>query len=132
MISLLPLSNFMLSLQTRLGAGSDGVAAVQMHPFFKGLDWKKVLLKEIPPPFVPPAAGNVPKPIWEQEINRETLHQPVSALRGVDPFSDFDFTSPVGRSVFEQVPGAGSPATATGTQSSPIDMVYLLTTHKDR
>jgi len=29
-------------------------SAVRAHPYFKGLDWDKLLRKEIPPPFVPP------------------------------------------------------------------------------
>jgi serum/glucocorticoid-regulated kinase 2 len=32
-------------------------AAIRAHPYFKGLDFDKLLRKEIPPPFVPPVTG---------------------------------------------------------------------------
>jgi hypothetical protein len=39
--------------ESRLGYGPEDAAAIQRHPFFAGLDWKKVLQREIPPPFKP-------------------------------------------------------------------------------
>jgi RAC serine/threonine-protein kinase len=30
---------------------------VKAHPYFKGVDWDKLIQKEIPPPFVPPVSG---------------------------------------------------------------------------
>ncbi len=29
-------------------------AQVKSHPYFKGIDWEKLLQKEIKPPFIPP------------------------------------------------------------------------------
>jgi len=32
-------------------------ATIKAHPYFKGLDWEKLLRKEMPPPFIPPVTG---------------------------------------------------------------------------
>jgi len=31
--------------------------AIKSHPYFKGVDWEKLVNKEIPPPFIPPVKG---------------------------------------------------------------------------
>ncbi|TYZ68158.1 hypothetical protein PybrP1_005109 [[Pythium] brassicae (nom. inval.)] len=43
--------------EDRLGFHS-GVAEVKQHPFFNGVDWEKVLKKQLPPPLVPGPAGD--------------------------------------------------------------------------
>ncbi|KAJ1919933.1 Serine/threonine-protein kinase Sgk2 [Tieghemiomyces parasiticus] len=42
---------------TRLGEGPQGTRDVQAHPFFDGIDWKKLYAKEISPPYNPDVAG---------------------------------------------------------------------------
>ncbi len=39
--------------ETRLGAGVNGRRNIQSHKFFKALDWKALLARQVPPPFVP-------------------------------------------------------------------------------
>lgn len=43
--------------EDRLGF-TTGVAEVKQHPFFKGVDWEKVLKKQLPPPLIPGPAGD--------------------------------------------------------------------------
>jgi RAC serine/threonine-protein kinase len=33
-------------------------AAIKAHPYFKGIDWDKLIQKEITPPFIPPVKGD--------------------------------------------------------------------------
>jgi len=37
----------------RLGSGPDGANDVKRHPFFKDIDWEKLLRKEVEPSFKP-------------------------------------------------------------------------------
>ena len=37
----------------RLGSGEHGLSRIQAHPFFAGIDWRKVYAKEYVPAFVP-------------------------------------------------------------------------------
>jgi len=45
------------NVSKRLGSGPTGVNEIKKHPYFKTINWKKLLNKEIDPPFRP----NVPK-----------------------------------------------------------------------
>ena len=40
----------------RLGSGADGAAAIQRHDFFKGVNWRKLLAREVDAPFRPAVA----------------------------------------------------------------------------
>ena len=33
-------------------------AAIKAHPYFKGVNWEKLLKKEVPPPFIPPVVND--------------------------------------------------------------------------
>ena len=37
----------------RLGSGADGAASIKRHPFFKGMDWKKLEAREVASKFKP-------------------------------------------------------------------------------
>lgn len=37
----------------RLGAGDKDAKEVKKHPFYAGMDWKMLLLKQIQPPYIP-------------------------------------------------------------------------------
>eukprot|EP01133_Synstelium_polycarpum_P019096 gene19096-22869_t len=43
--------------QKRLGSGESDVEEIKSHPFFKSLNWTKVLNKEVDPPFKPHLNG---------------------------------------------------------------------------
>ncbi|KAK9727971.1 hypothetical protein K7432_001423 [Basidiobolus ranarum] len=40
-------------IRKRLGCGDDGFARLKAHPWFKDMDWEKLLTKEAQPPFEP-------------------------------------------------------------------------------
>lgn len=42
---------------TRIGCREGGVAEIKSHPWFKGIDWEKLVLKQIPPPYIPRTTG---------------------------------------------------------------------------
>ncbi len=42
----------------RLGNGKNGIYDIISHPFFKGFDWKNLLLQNLVPPYVPLTKGN--------------------------------------------------------------------------
>lgn len=37
----------------RLAAGKDGINEIKNHEFFEGVNWDKMLAKQVPTPFVP-------------------------------------------------------------------------------
>lgn len=42
----------------RLGSGSNGIYDIISNPFFKGFDWKNLLLQNLNPPYIPLIKGN--------------------------------------------------------------------------
>jgi len=43
----------LLSREPESRLGSNGAEEIKKHPFFKSIDWKKLLAKQIQPPFKP-------------------------------------------------------------------------------
>lgn len=89
--------------EERLGA--QGVDAVQSHPFFKSIQWDKLLQKEIDPPFKPiiqpqpnsNPANVVSAPI-ESNLTNQEMHQILPSTEntttGTSPsFSNFSYSS---------------------------------------
>ncbi|KAL0485534.1 serine/threonine-protein kinase [Acrasis kona] len=80
--------------EERLGAqkGED----VQNHPFFQGIDWQKLLDKQIEPPFKPIAATNavIEQVISQQDMNQIMPSDDGAVTLGSSPsFSNFSYSS---------------------------------------
>lgn len=43
----------LLNRDPALRLGANGAAEIKSHPFFASIDWKKLLAKQIQPPFKP-------------------------------------------------------------------------------
>lgn len=48
-------------------------AAIKAHPYFKGMNWEKLLKKEIPPPFVPPVKGKLDVSMVDSSFTSERV-----------------------------------------------------------
>lgn len=58
----------------RLGAnGTEGMNALKTHPFFKGIDWKKLSKKEVKSPFPPPVRSNSDYTLIDPEFLNEDI-----------------------------------------------------------
>jgi len=74
--------------QKRMCSGPTGSAEIQNHSFYKTVDWKKLMVKQMKAPFIPPAKDN-----FDPSLKSENAEPPVG--RGVDKnleFSDVNFT----------------------------------------
>lgn len=63
----------------RIGCRAGGVAEIKNHPWFADIDWEKLYMKQIPPPYVPGVseADDVSKidPEFLAEVPQETPAQ---------------------------------------------------------
>ncbi|KAJ0410773.1 hypothetical protein ATCC90586_001402 [Pythium insidiosum] len=83
--------------EERLGF-QHGVAEVKAHPFFQGIDWDKVLKRQLVPPLVPGPAGENLVNNFDPQFT-EQPHQiyvaEADAASGVDrDFAGFDYVRP--------------------------------------
>jgi len=85
--------------EKRLGCGATGKTDLMTHPFFNGLDWRKLEKKEIEPPFKPKASAKGSCANFDTDFTSEapTL-TPTSQSRvnGIDQeeFEGFTFVAP--------------------------------------
>jgi serine/threonine protein kinase len=70
---------------------------IKAHPWFRGIDWDKLLAKEVPPPYVPPVKGKeevtmIADEFKEQKV--EMTQNSATMLSDVQQalFRDFDST----------------------------------------
>lgn len=84
----------------RIGCGKEGPDELKRHPFFKNINWEKLLAKEIEPPYVPEVmsdrdTSNVDEEFL-QEAPRETpvIENEMTKLRGKSElFDNFSFVN---------------------------------------
>eukprot|EP01119_Soliformovum_irregulare_P005485 TRINITY_DN1723_c0_g1_i2.p1 TRINITY_DN1723_c0_g1~~TRINITY_DN1723_c0_g1_i2.p1 ORF type:complete len:442 (-),score=129.97 TRINITY_DN1723_c0_g1_i2:37-1362(-) len=74
----------------RLCSGATGSAEIQNHPFYKSMDWKKLMFKQSKAPFVPK--------LGEDHFDVDALGSSIEPPKADKPlpqleFGDFDFTA---------------------------------------
>eukprot|EP01147_Barroeca_monosierra_P006889 gene6889-7584_t len=79
----------------RLGSGREDAEEIKIHPFFASLDWEKMYLKQIDPPFVP----TIEHEDDFQNFDSEFLGMDVDSRDGEDSmshplFRNFSFVAP--------------------------------------
>ncbi|XP_071450098.1 ribosomal protein S6 kinase alpha-5-like [Hetaerina americana] len=80
----------------RLGGGKSDAEELKQHPFFKGMDWKKLARKELPAPFVPHITDELDVSNFSEEFTKMT---PTDSPAVVPPnfdkvFKGYSYVSP--------------------------------------
>ncbi|GAA5901650.1 hypothetical protein JCM6882_006032 [Rhodosporidiobolus microsporus] len=52
---------------SRLGSSPSGAAEIQSHPFFSPIDWPRLALRQLSPPFKPPTHADDDQPDWNDD-----------------------------------------------------------------
>lgn len=95
----------------RLGSGPNGAREVKSHPFFKGINWKKLADLELEPPFRPA----VPKGILDtSNFDTEFTEQSIAHTP-----SDFDLTGSQ-QKLFQGFSYVRTPDLEDGFPESPV------------
>ncbi|KAJ3056881.1 Serine/threonine kinase [Rhizophlyctis rosea] len=55
----------------RLGGGKSDADEIKKHPFFKGIDWDKLLRLEVTPPYYPTVSGPTDVSNFDEEFTKE-------------------------------------------------------------
>ncbi|XP_053532246.1 serine/threonine-protein kinase N1 isoform X1 [Ictalurus punctatus] len=85
--------------ERRLGSGEKDAEEVKKQPFFRNMDWEALLLRKLPPPFVPTIGDSEDVSNFDEEFTTEapTLTPPreprVLSRKDQDSFRDFDYVS---------------------------------------
>ncbi|XP_060754867.1 serine/threonine-protein kinase N1 isoform X2 [Neoarius graeffei] len=85
--------------ERRLGSGEKDAEEVKKQPFFRNMDWEALLLRKLPPPFVPTIGDREDVSNFDEEFTTEapTLTPPreprVLSRKDQDSFRDFDYVS---------------------------------------
>jgi serine/threonine protein kinase len=64
----------------RLGAQRGAWIELRPHPFFNGLDWDKVMKREVPAPYIPQTSGETGTENFEEVFTRE---KPIDSVSGL-------------------------------------------------
>eukprot|EP00457_Paulinella_chromatophora_P008681 gb/GEZN01008722.1/.p1 GENE.gb/GEZN01008722.1/~~gb/GEZN01008722.1/.p1 ORF type:complete len:413 (+),score=72.53 gb/GEZN01008722.1/:56-1294(+) len=104
----------------RLGCGKGGVEEVKAHIFFKGIDWGKLIKKQVTPPFIPNVDdGKESTQNVDQEFTNETPRDTpmmASTLQGKAAFPGFTYTG-------EPDPGKASPDPGSAAGTPPETLI---------
>jgi len=57
--------------KTRLGSGPGDAEEIKTHPFFRDIDWKKLVNRELLPPFKPNTEGKEDTSNVDEEFTKE-------------------------------------------------------------
>ena len=78
----------------RLGSSASDGHDVMAHPWFAGLDWKKLLRRELPPPFVPVVKSETDVSNFDPYFTKEEAKlTPPSGPEALDVERDESFES---------------------------------------
>jgi len=72
----------------RLGSGPDDAEEIKRHPFFDEIDWEKLAIGEIPPPWEPPVSNSLDTSQFDDEFTSMPMFSPAS----LQPQSGFGIT----------------------------------------
>lgn len=83
----------------RLGSGPDDAEDIKAHPFFASVDWKKIIRKEIEPPFKPHLSGNLDVTYFDPNCTEAPVGSGEDVRAGTTPddadaFAQFSFVAP--------------------------------------
>lgn len=79
--------------KVRLGS-QKGAAEIKAHPWFKSIEWERLLKKEVQPPFKPKIEGEMWVDNFDKQFTEEQAinsYAQESNLIGKDEFQEFDF-----------------------------------------
>nr|XP_061829586.1 serine/threonine-protein kinase N1-like isoform X1 [Nerophis lumbriciformis] len=85
--------------ERRLGSGEKDAEDVKKQPFFRDLDWDVLLLRKVPPPFIPTITGKEDVSNFDVEFTAEApaltppREQRTLSRKEQDYFKDFDYVS---------------------------------------
>ncbi|XP_051558712.1 serine/threonine-protein kinase N1 isoform X2 [Myxocyprinus asiaticus] len=85
--------------ERRLGSSEKDAEDVKKQPFFRNMDWEALLLRKLPPPFLPSIGGKEDISNFDEEFTTEApnLTPPreprVLSRKDQDSFHDFDYVS---------------------------------------
>ncbi|XP_056106439.1 serine/threonine-protein kinase N1 isoform X2 [Rhinichthys klamathensis goyatoka] len=85
--------------ERRLGSSEKDAEDVKKQPFFRNMDWEALLLRKLPPPFLPSIGGKEDVSNFDEEFTAEApnLTPPreprVLSRKDQDSFRDFDYVS---------------------------------------
>uniref|UniRef100_A0A673KFA3 protein kinase C n=1 Tax=Sinocyclocheilus rhinocerous TaxID=307959 RepID=A0A673KFA3_9TELE len=85
--------------ERRLGSSEKDAEDVKKQPFFRNMDWEALLLRKLPPPFLPTIGNKEDVSNFDEEFTTEALaltppREPrVLSRKDQDSFHDFDYVS---------------------------------------